>query len=151
MKSALRGASIKMLVCIYHGYWDSSAVDVGNGRLVWKGRERKEVRWCVCLWRERTELCCECVSWGMWLECRENKRRGTEMQVEWNRVSRKNLLLSIGLSIYKKFMIRPQHLNANQLSEISEHRINHSNMYLWEWERHSVDQDPKNGVHTWEV
>ena len=43
----------------------SSVVDVGNGRLVWKGREMKEVRWCVCLWRERTVLCCkycDCVS-----------------------------------------------------------------------------------------
>ena len=27
---------------IYHGYWDPSALDVGNWRLLWKERERKE-------------------------------------------------------------------------------------------------------------
>lgn len=34
-----------------HGYWDPSAVDMYelNGRLVWKRRGRKDVRWCVGL------------------------------------------------------------------------------------------------------
>ena len=31
----------------YHRYWDSSAVDVGNGRLAWKGREERCVVVCV--------------------------------------------------------------------------------------------------------
>ena len=37
------GKGCSVIFIIYHEYWDHSAIDVKNWRLVWKGRGRKEV------------------------------------------------------------------------------------------------------------